>query len=385
MQFGNLSGLSFALDGKIYDSHVYSGLKFTGTSAMVMDFDPSNWTSGTTFTGLETGEVWTLNGNAKIYQGLWDATGPSSLLIEEQRTNLLPASSQIGNAYWNEYGLSTVTLNANIAPDGTQTASYITGGYGCNTVTATAGQTYTVSYWVKTIAGSQVRLQLISGTVANTTYNQLISVPIGVWTRISASITVGTGDTYIFTRIMSDASNNPFYAWGAQIEAGSFATSYIPTTTGTVTRSADQASMTGTNFSSWYNQAQGTVYSEHELRSVTDNYAPWGFLNASLNDFDLVTANFRYGTTNINLVTPSSVGNNKFAGSYSTTVNNGTHYASVNGSNIVSVTNNNSSTTISTSMTIGQSFGAFYLNGHIRKLSYYATALPSAVLQSLTS
>ena len=164
----------------------------------------------------------------------------------------------------------------------------------------------------------------------------------------------------------------------------SFATSYIPTVASTVTRAADQASMQGANFSSWYNQAQGTMYSEHELRSVTDNYAPWGFVNGVLNNFDLVTSNFRYGTTNINLVTPSSVGNNKFAGSYSLTVNNGTHYASVNGSNVVSVTNN-SFTTIPTIMTIGQSFGAFYLNGHIRKLSYYPQALSSANLVALTS
>ena len=164
----------------------------------------------------------------------------------------------------------------------------------------------------------------------------------------------------------------------------SFATSYIPTVASTVTRAADQASMQGANFSSWYNQAQGTMYSEHELRSVTDNYAPWGFVNAPLNNFDLVTTNFRFGTNNANLSTPSSVGNNKFAGSYSVAVNNGTHYASVNGSNIVSVTSNNF-ITVPTSMTIGQSFGSFYLNGHIRKFSYYPQALSSANLVALTS
>jgi hypothetical protein len=51
-------------------------------------------------------------------------------------------------------------------------------------------------------------------------------------------------------------------AWGAQLEAGSFPTSYIPTTSSTVTRSADVASITGTNFSSWYNTAQSTWYAE---------------------------------------------------------------------------------------------------------------------------
>jgi hypothetical protein len=48
----------------------------------------------------------------------------------------------------------------------------------------------------------------------------------------------------------------------AQLEAGAFPTSYIPTTTATVTRAADVASITGSNFSSWYNQTEGTVFAE---------------------------------------------------------------------------------------------------------------------------
>ena len=52
------------------------------------------------------------------------------------------------------------------------------------------------------------------------------------------------------------------YIWGAQIEAGAFATSYIPTVAATVTRAADSASMTGTNFSSWFNASEGTFVVE---------------------------------------------------------------------------------------------------------------------------
>ena len=52
--------------------------------------------------------------------------------------------------------------------------------------------------------------------------------------------------------------NTNIYAAGAQMEDGSFATSYIPTTTAAVTRAGDFASITGSNFSSWYNPLQGT-------------------------------------------------------------------------------------------------------------------------------
>ena len=51
----------------------------------------------------------------------------------------------------------------------------------------------------------------------------------------------------------------------AQLEAGAFATSYIPTTSAALTRNADVATMTGTNFSDWYNASEGTIVSSFVL------------------------------------------------------------------------------------------------------------------------
>jgi hypothetical protein len=70
VEFGNLAALSYALVGRIYESEGYAGLAITSPSTAVIkyDFDPSNWVSGTTFTSKRTGEVWTLNGNALIYE-----------------------------------------------------------------------------------------------------------------------------------------------------------------------------------------------------------------------------------------------------------------------------------------------------------------------------
>jgi hypothetical protein len=57
-------------------------------------------------------------------------------------------------------------------------------------------------------------------------------------------------------------STGTIFAWGAQVEAGSFPTSYIPTTTGTLARSADVCSISGGNFNNFYNQSEGTLFAD---------------------------------------------------------------------------------------------------------------------------
>jgi hypothetical protein len=59
--------------------------------------------------------------------------------------------------------------------------------------------------------------------------------------------------------------------WGAQLEAGAFATSYIPTTTTALTRNADVATMTGTNFSDWFNATEGTFVAEASYSANSAN------------------------------------------------------------------------------------------------------------------
>jgi hypothetical protein len=74
----------------------------------------------------------------------------------------------------------------------------------------------------------------------------------------TASITSGNSVTsYIYAGIGTSGQSQ--YAWGAQLEAGAFATSYIPTVASQVTRNADVATMTGTNFTSWVNTVEGTI------------------------------------------------------------------------------------------------------------------------------
>jgi hypothetical protein len=70
VQFGNLSSLAYELSGNVFDSEIYSGLAVTARSSAVLkaDFDPTDWVSGSTWVSEDTGETWTLNGNAKVFR-----------------------------------------------------------------------------------------------------------------------------------------------------------------------------------------------------------------------------------------------------------------------------------------------------------------------------
>jgi hypothetical protein len=73
---------------------------------------------------------------------------------------------------------------------------------------------------------------------------------------------------------VQDRNAGPFvdtFIWGAQPEAGAFATSYIPTIASTVTRSADVATITGSLFSQWYNQPEGSLFAEITSNGISSS------------------------------------------------------------------------------------------------------------------
>jgi hypothetical protein len=84
--------------------------------------------------------------------------------------------------------------------------------------------------------------------------------------------------------------------WGAQLEAGAFATSYIPTVASQVTRAADSASMIGNNFARWYNQTSGTMFADYA--TVYDStYRSVVALTDGSNNFIRIRAYAVSGTT----------------------------------------------------------------------------------------
>jgi len=197
-------------------------------------------------------------------------TGESlGLLIEEQRVNLLTYSEDFSNAAWNAFGTKTVTTNSTIAPDGTLSADYLSSpdNNGMQqTISISASTAYTYSIYAKAYVGTSIRMSYTTtgGTGTTVAVNTVISTGQAVgngWFRIPITFTSAVGNTGVVIRVQTDTTAGIFI-WGAQLEAGAFATSYIPTVASQVTRSPDAASLTGTNFSSWYRADEGTVYTE---------------------------------------------------------------------------------------------------------------------------
>ena len=211
--------------------------------------------------------------NANIARSYYDPTTLTyrGYLAEGARTNLLLRSEEFDNASWTKTD-TTITANSIAAPDGATTADLFTEGTAgtaqvAQAQTATADVSYAVSRFVKYSATQWMRM--IVGNGANTfqawfdiqngvvgtsstagtgtvTSATIVAYPNG-WYRIILVGTVGSGATSISTSTLSASANAAGrlnsatrYEWGAQFENNvTFASSYIPTTTASVTRNAD--------------------------------------------------------------------------------------------------------------------------------------------------
>jgi hypothetical protein len=206
-----------------------------------------------------------------------------SLLVEPQRTNLLTYSSSFDNAAW-AILQATISVNSAISPSGIQDADKLvenTNNSSHVVYRADAGTTNNFSFYAKAAGRDWVYVLCNDGTntffnIANGTLGTISSTSTATiedagngWYRCSVYNTHGTFGASIHlstgNNVLTYTGNGTSgaYLWGAQLEAGSYATSYIPTTSASVTRNADVISKTG--ISSLIGQTEGTIFWEGQI------------------------------------------------------------------------------------------------------------------------
>jgi hypothetical protein len=185
----------------------------------------------------------------------------------------------------------------------------------------------------------------------------------------------------------------------AQLEVGSFATSYIATVASQVTRSPDAASMTGTNFSSWFNAVQGTIYGEGYLNNPAVTGAQsrrLADINDGANNNKIALGRGANGTevrvtytvsgTNLNGTNGQSV-DGVFPSAKVAVAYKAADYAfSPNGA--AATTSTAASVPVVNRLSIGgdgTNVATGAANGTIKKIAYYPLRLTNAQLQTLTS
>jgi len=354
----------------------------------------------------------------------------------EARVNLFTKSEQFDDVVWSK-AAGTISANATTAPDGTVTADKLTES--TNTVThyvaqapsVSASTTYTFSGYFKPAGRNNVRITLNYGTTGFNAYFDLVNGIVisntsgtsasvkkaaNGFFRCSFTITTGASATglgvYIYPADSTPAGTytgdgtSGIYVWGAQLGAGSYATSYIQTTSAQVTRIADSSSsaqttraadsavISGTNFSQWYKQYEGTVTAE-SINSTTYNIDSSGYSRGIAcfdddSDSNRIRVGINAGVTSsirkagvdqaTQTVGSISVGTKKTSISYKKDL----VISSVD--SVLSSSDTLAEIPYLTQLEIGK--GAYFggkISGHIHTLKYYPKALSSTELQAMTA
>ena len=347
-------------------------------------------------------------------------TGESlGLLVEEARTNYL-LQSQDFTTTWSQVNITT-TANTTVSPDGginadTLLINVAAAATGQTTQSFTAGSTITASVFAKKNASNFIRFELgslcscwfnldtgVTATNNAGSGNVLFSAKSiqsfgSGWYRCSLTVTTTTITTLGVSIFATNADNttsavgSSVFLWGAQAEVGAFATSFIPTTTTTTTRAADVAQITGSNFSSFYNQAEGTLFGEgavpvgssgaRALASFDDNTTTERIQIGHNGSTAMLTIVVDGGTTQF---APTVVGGSFPPGEYRklAVAVKAADFAAITAPGTVST---GSSGTIPTPTQLQIGFGPARTqpNLPIKRLTYWPTRLANTTLQQIT-
>ena len=353
------------------------------------------------------------------------------LLIEEQRTNLQTYSEDFTNAIWNKFG-TTVTANATVSPDGAADADALvedaaTSTHFCQQFFSgfTSGTAYTFSAYVKPSTRTWTQLLLPSaafgvgqgsffdltgngalGNVVGSPSSRTIAAVGNGWYRVTVTATATAtagGNCVIYaasangTASYAGNSSTALSLYGAQLEAGAFATSYIPTVASQVTRTADVCSIVAPNFSPWYNQSEGTFVVEFDVLVSANAVAAHALAATTASTQNNINRIWMWnGTPGLMRNTVNSGAANSAELTGATIVANTVlkaasayrvnDYAFVTNGGAVATDTSGATPVGLTLLAIGQrGDNVEQLNGHIRSIRYYPTRLTNAQLQALTA
>ena len=190
------------------------------------------------------------NGEARI--DYTDSTD-GALLLEPARTNLFTYSELFSDSSWIK-SQATATLTSEISPSGTTNNVYNYVGNSSNIYTTSQAINieYTISCYAKSNGQGKDTFKLRLGNDRSGVFTATSE-----WKKYSFTSTPTTSVFSISSNALLDAD---ILIWGAQLEAGSYATSYIPTSGSTVTRVAETCSGAGNE--QVFNSSEGVLYAE---------------------------------------------------------------------------------------------------------------------------
>jgi hypothetical protein len=241
------------------------------------------------------------------------------------------------------------------------------------------------------LGGTNTFFNLDDGTIAAGSVNSPTITNFGNgWYRCAVTSSLGTqGQFWLATNSTTTSytgdGTSGLFIWGAQLEAGSFATSYIPTTTGSLARSADVCSIANT--ASFWNSDQFTLLGNANFPNPAhDAYAANfsitnGFFGVRRPNTNTATAIIRSLGVNADISLGTFVtGTMRMAAAHSS----GQQAAAFNGGSATQASSA-FSPSLNPALNIGYSGTAGYINGHIAAIRYYKKRLPNAKLQALTA
>lgn len=365
---------------------------------------------------------WIETGATQVFLPRYDHNGattpatPIGMLIEEQRQNLLVNTEQFDAAGWAKGNLVTTGMaNVVSAPDGKISADKIVENttasvnhFAGQSVSVTSGMAYTVSCFARS-NGRNIVVEFASGgfgvnkqatfNLSNGTSSELAGVTASIsnvgngWYRFVATCTAtATASTALYfildnsgSQIYTGDGSSGVYLWGAQLEAGSFATSYIPNlaSSGVATRLADVPVVNATAFAASFSSIRGTYAVQFRTNwtgTATGSAIILEFDNANNRIVSILPSSNTAvsqvsGGSNL-VATGSVVGStSRVALSYDAAGRSITS----NGGTVAT-----SAVAFPTNMTvnrIGQNFGSANMNGYLQSFAYYSTRLPDATLK----